>query len=323
MQKSDLKIVFMGTPEFAVPSLDILYQSGYNIVGVITAPDRASGRGRKVKYSAVKQYALDHSFKLLQPEKLKNTEFLNDLKALKADLQVVVAFRMLPMQVWDMPDLGTFNLHASLLPQYRGAAPINHALINGEKTTGLTTFFLDEKIDTGRVIKQLSCKIGLNTDFGQLHNQLMELGASLVLKTVEMIHTGSVEAFSQDSFYDEESMLKPAPKIQKADCQINWSKPVEEIHNFIRGLSPVPGAFSFLYDENGDKTYIKILKSEIETSEEDIIPGKIITDQKTFLKVSVPGGFLIINELQIEGKKKMKTADLLRGFTFSPSAYFK
>jgi methionyl-tRNA formyltransferase len=322
MRKNEVNIVFMGTPDFAVPSLDALLGSGYNIVGVVTAPDREAGRGRKIKYSAVKEFALDHNLNLLQPEKLKNENFLSELKSLNADVYVVVAFRMLPEQVWKMPPLGSFNLHASLLPQYRGAAPINHALINGEKSTGLTTFFLDDKIDTGRIIKQIKVEIKDDEDFGQLHDRMKILGASLVLDTVELIREGNLNLFEQGQFIETGQELKPAPKIFKSDCKIDWSKSASEINNLIRGLSPMPAAYSKLYS-GGNEYQVKFLKSNVDTKIQENKQGQILCDQKTYLKVACKDAFINVRELQIEGKRKMKTEEFLRGFKIPPSAFFE
>jgi methionyl-tRNA formyltransferase len=322
MEKGELNIVFMGTPEFAVPSLEALVQSGYNVVGVVTAPDREAGRGRKVRFSPVKEFALRKNIKILQPEKLRNEDFLADLKALNAHLQVIVAFRMLPEQVWKMPALGSFNLHASLLPQYRGAAPINHAIMNGEKVTGLTTFFLDEKIDTGRIIKQVKMHIGEEENFGQLHDRMMNEGATLIIDTVEKIRIGKVETISQDELPDNQLPLKPAPKIFKEDCAIEWSKPVTDIHNQVRGLSPYPGAFSYLNLSDGKKIMFKILKSIAVPDSETTEPGRILCDRKETLKIAAADGLLKVLELQMEGKRKMTVKAFLSGYSFNNSAFF-
>ena len=323
MNKEDMRIVFMGTPEFAVPSLDALHKSGYSIVGVITAPDRASGRGRKLRYSPVKEYALRNDLYLMQPERLRNENFIKELKALNTNLQVVVAFRMLPKQVWDMPEFGTFNLHASLLPQYRGAAPINHAIINGEKVTGLTTFFLDESIDTGRIISQVKLEIGKDENFGQLHDRMKGIGAKLVVDTVEKIRLGKDITIAQENMSASEIELKSAPKIFKEDCAIDWSRSVAEIHNFIKGLSPYPGAFSFLHTNTDEKYIVKVLNSTIEPCQNNGNPGQIITDQKKYLKVVSINGLINITELQMEGKRRMATDEFLRGFKVPPFSIFK
>jgi len=323
MNKEDVRIVFMGTPEFAVPSLDALHNSGYNIIGVITAPDRASGRGRKFRYSPVKEYALRNDLYLMQPEKLRNENFIKELKALNANLQVVVAFRMLPKQVWDMPEFGTFNLHASLLPQYRGAAPINHAIINGEKVTGLTTFLLDENIDTGRIISQVNLEIGKDENFGQLHDRMKGIGAKLVVDTVEKIRLGQDITVVQEDLLDSKIELKTAPKIYKEDCAIDWSRSALEIYNFIRGLSPYPGAFSVLHTNTDKKYILKVVNSTIEPHQNDDNPGQIITDQKKYLKVVSINGLINITELQMEGKRRMATDEFLRGFKVPPFSFFK
>lgn len=310
----------MGTPEFAVPSLNILFQKGYKIVGVVTAPDRPSGRGRKVIYSPVKEYALAHNLHLLQPTNLKDESFLNFLISLNSNLQIVVAFRMLPRSVWNMPEYGTINLHASLLPKYRGAAPINHAIINGEDITGLTTFYIDEKIDTGRIISQLEMKIKENETFGELHNRMKNKGASLIQETVDLIISGKHKTTRQDVFINPKLILNSAPKIFKNDCRIDWDMPVEKIHNLIRGVSPVPGAFTILNERN-KKSVLKIFKSSIEISKETIESGKVITDQNTYLKVGVANGYLKILELQLEGKRKMSIEDFLRGYKLQDGSF--
>ena len=298
----DLRIVFMGTPEFAVASLAALVDGGYNIVGVITAPDKPKGRGRQLMTSAVKDYALEKSLTILQPTNLKSENFLAELKELNAELQIVVAFRMLPELVWNMPSMGTFNLHGSLLPQYRGAAPINWAIINGEKKTGVTTFFLQHEIDTGNIILQEEEPILANDNVGTLYERLMILGAKTVVKTVELIEEGKVETKQQV----ETSTLKSAPKLFKETCEINWNQPASQTHDFIRGLSPYPAAWSILNDSK-----FKIYKTEIDSS--IVETGKIESDNKTFIKVGCNGGSILIKELQLQGKKRMKTEDFLRG----------
>ncbi|MCK4921234.1 MAG: methionyl-tRNA formyltransferase, partial [Bacteroidales bacterium] len=240
------RIIYMGTPEFAIPPLAALLDEGYDVVGVITAPDKPAGRGKKLKSPAVKIFAEENGLKVFQPEKLKDPEFIQSIKDLKPDIQVIVAFRMLPELVWSLPKSGTFNLHASLLPQYRGAAPINWAIINGEKATGLTTFFIDEKIDTGEVLLQKSVEIGENETAGELHNRMTKTGASLVLETVRAIIENNIQSRKQDTFIDEDSELKPAPKIFKEDCRIIWDQPAIKIHNLIRGLSPYPAAYCIM-----------------------------------------------------------------------------
>ncbi len=314
MKGKDLRIVFMGTPEFAVSSLKKLVNSGYNVVGVITAPDRPAGRGKQLAESAVKKYAVANDLKVLQPEKLKNPEFLEELRSLKADLQVVVAFRMLPEVVWDMPRLGTFNLHASLLPQYRGAAPLNWAVINGEKKTGVTTFLLDHQIDTGKILFKKETEIGENETVGDVHDRLMAIGASLVVETVDALASGDYEAISQSEF-GTEAEIKHAPKIFKEDCKINWKNDAERIRNLIRGLSPYPAAWSTLvHIESGEETGVKIFYAERTKVAKTAEPGAIESDGKTMLNVACDDGWLNITELQMAGKKRMKTADFLRGF---------
>ena len=304
----------MGTPDFAVASLNAIVENGYNVVGVITAADKEAGRGKKIKYSSVKEFALLHNLNILQPEKLKNEDFLNELSVLEANLQVVVAFRMLPEAVWNMPDLGTFNLHASLLPQYRGAAPINHAIINGEKTTGLTTFFLDKEIDTGRIIDRVKVNIGDEDNFETLHDRMMEVGAQLVVETIEKIRTGSVTTIDQNELTKPGDILHPAPKIFKDFGLVNWHKNSKEIHDFIRGLSPYPCAYSFLYTSDDQPILTKIFKSAFDNVEHNSKRGKVYTDGKTYIKVAVNDGYVYIQELQIPGKKRLLVEDFLRGF---------
>lgn len=311
--KKELRIVFMGTPDFAVESLRILVENKYNVVGVITAPDKPAGRGQKLNESAVKKYALSQNLNILQPTNLKSEEFIEDLKKLNASLQIVVAFRMLPEVVWNMPELGTFNLHASLLPQYRGAAPINWAIINGEKETGVTTFFLQHKIDTGDIIAQTKVDIGENETAGELHDKLMMIGKDLVLKTVKDIETNNVSTIPQN----ENQELKEAFKIFKPFCKIDWSKSIDEIHNHIRGLSPYPTAFT----EFKSKTSEELISCKIFQSIKEKInhqhPTGTIFQTKNELKVAVEGGFINILELQLAGKKKMEITALLNGFDFS------
>lgn len=302
----------MGTPEFAVPILDKLVQHNYNIVAVITAPDKPSGRGLKMQQSAVKAYALQHQLNVLQPEKLKHPDFIESLRALKADLQIVVAFRMLPEIVWNMPPKGTFNLHASLLPQYRGAAPINYAIINGEKVTGVTTFFLTHEIDTGHVILQTPCEIGPDETAGELHDRLMHLGAETVLKTVQLIAENAVKTTPQEQI--QTGVLKLAHKIFKENCIINWEQEAVVIHNFIRGLSPFPTAFTHLIIEQHEKIVFKIYKSNFEIISHQHASGTIETDCKNYLKVACINGFINLLQVQMAGKKSMSVLDFLRGF---------
>ncbi|NCD67927.1 methionyl-tRNA formyltransferase [Mucilaginibacter agri] len=302
-----MRIIFMGTPEFAVASLDALIDAGCDIVAVITAPDKPAGRGQKLNESAVKKYALANNIKVLQPEKLKDPDFLQELQNLKADLQVVVAFRMLPEVVWNMPPKGTINLHASLLPQYRGAAPINWAVINGEKESGATTFLLQQQIDTGNIL--FTEKVSIPEDFtaGDLHDKLMIKGAGLLVKTVKAVESDKFNAQPQDHLL-EGIELKHAPKIFKDDCKIDWNKPVEQVYNLIRGLSPYPTAFTEL---NG-KT-LKIFTATKETATPDTEPGSFSTDNKTYLKFACTDGYISVKDLQLEGKKRMGVEEFLRG----------
>ncbi|MEP7375083.1 MAG: methionyl-tRNA formyltransferase [Chitinophagaceae bacterium] len=337
MALASLRIVFMGTPEFAVASLDALVKAGYNIVGIITAPDKPAGRGMKMNESAVKKYAVEHNLNVLQPEKLKNPEFLEELKSLHADLQIVVAFRMLPEVVWSMPRMGSVNLHGSLLPQYRGAAPINWAVINGEKETGVTTFKLKQEIDTGDILLQESFPIDENETAGEVHDKMKEIGAQVLVKTVKGLVDGTLRETPQSSVVNRQSSetdsrltthdslpLKHAPKIFTEICKIDFSKTVEEIHNLVRGLSPFPGAFTYLNDK-----MLKIYRSEKETSpelrsfpsqssgtSEGGASGRFETDSKTFLKFACANGYIHVKELQLEGKKKMTIGDFLRGYHF-------
>lgn len=299
----------MGTPDFAVTSLGVLIIEGYDVVAVVTAPDKPAGRGQKLQESPVKKHAERHNIPVLQPLKLKDPEFLETLRSYKADLQVVVAFRMLPEVVWDMPPLGTINLHASLLPQYRGAAPINWAIINGEKKTGITTFKLQHEIDTGNIMYAAEWEIPEDQTAGELYTTLQILGAGLLRVTVKAIADGTVKEVPQSNIAVSE--LKHAPKIFKEDCVINWDAPVEKIYNLIRGLSPSPAAFT---DLNG-KT-LKILRSQKELTAHTHANGSVHTDQKTYLKFAAPGGYINVTELQLEGKKKMGVVEFLRGYRF-------
>ena len=316
MNKKDLRIVFMGTPGFAVESLKALVENKYNVVGVITAPDRPAGRGYKLQPSAVKEYALSQNINILQPEKLRDESFLEELKALKADIQVVVAFRMLPEVVWNMPPMGTFNLHGSLLPQYRGAAPINWAIINGEKQTGVTTFFLKHEIDTGKIILQESIDIEPNDNVEIIHDKLMQIGATLVTKTIDAILNEEIEAKSQNNFFKNESDLKPAPKIFKETCEIDWSKSSAEIHNFVRGLSPYPAAWANL-KVNDEILTFKVFETKPIVEQHSMLPGSIITDNKATLRIATQDGFVELLDIQLSGKRRMKTSQFLNGFSFS------
>jgi methionyl-tRNA formyltransferase len=297
----------MGTPQFAVTSLDALIKAGSDIVAVVTAPDKPAGRGQKVSESAVKQYAVANGLKVLQPEKLKNEDFIAELKALHADLQVVVAFRMLPEAVWNMPPKGTINLHASLLPQYRGAAPINWALINGEKESGVTTFFLKHDIDTGNILFTEKITLTGQEDAGELHDRLMNKGAGLLVKTVKAVESGRYNEHPQSQLA-EGAELRHAPKIFKDDCQIDWTQPALSIYNKIRGLSPVPTAYTELNGKN-----LKVYASEYQLSEPAIQPGGFLTDNKTYLKFAAKDGFILLKDIQLEGKKRMGIEDFLRG----------
>lgn len=314
MKGKELRIVFMGTPEFAVASLQALVENGYNVVGVITAPDKPAGRGKKLSESAIKQYAAKKNLKILQPEKLKNPEFLEELKALKADLQIIVAFRMLPEVVWNMPRLGTFNLHASLLPQYRGAAPLNWAIINGEIKTGVTTFLLAHEIDTGQILFSEETEIDENDTVGDIHDRLMETGAGLVLKTVEALAHGNIKPVDQKELIQNE-ILKPAPKIFKEDTKIDWNRETHNIRNLIRGLSPYPAAWTYLIrNETKERINCKIYFAQPVIIEKILSPGTIESDGETRLNVACGDGWLSITDIQLSGKKRMNIADFLRGF---------
>ena len=312
-----MRIVFMGTPDFAVASLDILVKNKYTIVGVITAPDKPAGRGQQLQQSAVKQYAVANGLKVLQPEKLKSPEFLEELRSLKADLQIVVAFRMLPEVVWSMPRIGTFNLHGSLLPQYRGAAPINRAVMNGETITGVSTFFLQQEIDTGKIIFRESTPIGDDETAGDVHDRLMGIGAKLVLKTVQAIEQNNYPQIDQAEFIGNSGELQNAPKIFKEDCRINWNQKIDSIHNQIRGLSPYPAAFTTLIAPTGEVQTVKLFLSEKENENVQQPLKSIVTDSKTYLKIAVNGGYINVKELQLAGKKRMGIQEFLRGFTIN------
>jgi methionyl-tRNA formyltransferase len=305
------RITFMGTPEFAVPSLDYLLKNRYNVTAVVTVPDKPQGRGLKLESSEVKKYALKNNLNILQAEKLKDESFISTIKVLEPDLIIIVAFKILPKEVYSLAKLGAFNLHASLLPKYRGAAPINWAIINGEKKTGVTTFFLEEKVDTGNLILQKEISIGENETAGELHDRLSILGAELVLQSVKLIMRGNVKTKIQDN-----SFASPAPKIHKEDCQINWKKDTVTIHNFIRGLSPFPGAFTKYKDK-----ILKIFKSEIIRETGKINPGEI-TIYKDYIIVSTINGGIKVLEVQIEGKRKMNIYEFLRGHRLQTGEIF-
>ena len=316
MTKENLRIIYMGTPDFAVESLRALVEGGYNVVAVVTMPDKPIGRhGSVLQPSPVKQYALEHDLKILQPEKLKDSSFIEELKALKADLQIVVAFRMLPEIVWSMPPLGTFNAHASLLPKYRGAAPINWAVINGETETGITTFFLKHEIDTGDIIQQVRIPIEETDNVEVVHDKLMVLSGKLVTETVDNIIAGTIKAIPQDQFKDVP--LTPAPKIFRETCRIDWNQSTKHIYDFIRGLSPYPAAWTTLEGKS-----VKVYEAEKDVATPSEKPGTIVSDGKTNLKVATADGWLNIKTLQLEGKKKMPVTDLLRGLKLKENAFF-
>ncbi len=324
MKKEELRIVYMGTPDFAVESLRRLVEGGYNVVGVITMPDKPVGRhGSVLQPSPVKQYALEKGLKVMQPERLKDESFIQELHSLKADLQIVVAFRMLPEVVWNMPPLGTFNLHASLLPQYRGAAPINWAVINGDKETGITTFFLKHEIDTGEVIQQVRVPISDTDNAEDVHDRLMMLGGDLVIETVDRIIAGDIRTTAQATMIAGNEELRPAPKIFHDTCRIDWkNKTVKQIYDFIRGLSPYPAAWTEL-ENNGKRTSVKIFETEKIFTTDNLPPaGTIICDEKTTFKVAVSDGYVGIKTLQIAGKKKMSVTDFLRGFKYEKGMIF-
>ncbi|MDH6342890.1 methionyl-tRNA formyltransferase [Parabacteroides sp. PFB2-12] len=315
MKKENLRIVYMGTPEFAVESLRALVEGGYNVVGVVTMPDKPIGRhGSVLQSSAVKQYAESVGLPVLQPVKLKDEGFLADLRALQADLQIVVAFRMLPEVVWNMPRFGTFNLHGSLLPQYRGAAPINWAIINGETETGVTTFFLTHEIDTGKIIKQAKIPVQDSDNVGDIHDKLMALGAGLVVETVDLLLNDAIDAIPQETFYTDPATLRPAPKLDKEVCRIDWNQPLKRIYDFIRGLSPYPAAWAELVPAEGKPQALKIYETEkIVKAHTDEI-GTILSDGKSYIDVAVSGGYLRLLSLQLAGKKRMNARDFLNGF---------
>ena len=323
MQKEDLKIVYMGTPDFAVESLRQLVEGGYNVVGVITMPDKPMGRhGSVLQPSPVKQYALEKGLRVLQPVNLKDEVFVEELRSLKADLQIVVAFRMLPEVVWNMPAMGTFNLHASLLPQYRGAAPINWAIINGDTETGITTFFLKHEIDTGEVIQQVRVPIADTDNVEVIHDKLMNLGGLLVTETVDAILAGTVKPVPQEELLklsDEE--LRPAPKIFKDTCRIDWSKGVKAVYDFVRGLSPYPAAWTELVNADGSSQVLKIFQTEKNFFSHEEKIGAVSTDGKTYLRVALADGYLNILSLQLAGKKRMPVADFLHGYKASEGLF--
>ena len=310
-----MRIIYFGTPEFAASQLEAIIEAGYEVAAVVTMPDKPAGRGKKIQFSEVKKTALEHQLPLLQPEKLKDPDFLKALESYHADLFVVVAFRMLPAVVWKMPKYGTFNLHASLLPQYRGAAPINHAIINGETTTGLTTFFLNEEIDKGKVILRESIAISPDETAGELHDELMRLGNKLVVETIRKIENNDLQTVTQEELA-EGIELKEAPKIFKDFCYVRWNRDCQCIYNHIRGLSPYPAAHTRLISDQGETLELKIYNSEIELAHHHEQPGTVFTDQKSFLKIAVNDGYIHLTTLQQAGKKAMNIEEFLRGIHF-------
>lgn len=313
-----MTLIYFGTPEFAASQLEAIIAAGYDVAAVVTAPDKPAGRGKKIQCSEVKNTALKHQLPLLQPEKLKDPEFLKALESYHADLFVVVAFRMLPAVVWKMPPLGTFNLHASLLPQYRGAAPINHAIINGETVTGLTTFFLNEEIDKGAVILRRSVPIRPDETAGELHDELMTLGNQLVVETLRKIESGDMQPVAQEALAEEQP-LHEAPKIFKDFCFIQWNRDCQSIYNHIRGLSPYPAAHTRLVSSNNDLLELKVFDATIEPIQPEVMAGTVVTDQKTYLKVAANDGYIYLKQIQQAGKKAMHIEDFLRGFRIEGS----
>ena len=310
--EKNINIAYFGTPEFAASQLEAILKAGYKVSVVVTMPDKPAGRGRKIQFSDVKKTALEHNLPLLQPEKLKDPMFLEQLASYQANLFIVVAFRMLPAVVWQLPELGTFNLHASLLPQYRGAAPINFAVINGETETGLTTFFLNEEIDKGAVIMREKVSIRPDETAGELHDELMLLGNKVVVDTIKKIESGDIKALPQDELIENQP-LKPAPKITKEFCNVDWSRDCQSVYNHIRGLSPYPAAHTRLQSENGETIELKIFSAEIETCTHNVTPGTVVTDNKKYLKIALHDGFIHLTQVQQAGKKSMPIADFLRG----------
>ena len=315
MEKKDLRIVYMGTPEFAVESLKRLVEGGYNVVAVITMPDKPMGRhGSVLQASPVKQYAVSQGLKVLQPERLKDEAFVEELRSLQADLQIVVAFRMLPEVVWNMPPMGTFNLHASLLPQYRGAAPINWAVMNGDTETGITTFFLKHEIDTGEVIQQVKVPIADTDNVEVVYDKLMMLGGDLVLETVDAILNGTVKSIPQEEMFASEAELRPAPKIFKETCRIDWNKGVKGVYDHVRGLSPYPAAWTELCAPEGARQVLKVYETEKQFKEHTLPVGTVDTDQKTYFRIAVKDGYVNLLSIQLAGKKRMNIGDFLRGY---------
>jgi methionyl-tRNA formyltransferase len=315
-----MKIIFLGTPEFAVASLDILVQHNYDVVGVITAPDKPSGRGQKLSMSAVKTYAMSKGLRVLQPVNMKSPAFLEEVRALKADLQIVVAFRMMPEVLWSMPPLGTFNLHGSLLPQYRGAAPINWAVMNGEVITGVTTFFLAHEIDTGKIAFREEMAIGEDETAGELHDRMMLKGAELVLKTVKALEEGNLDLHPQEDFLLPGTQVHPAPKLNKEVCHINPNRSASQLHNQVRGLSPHPGAFFEYLNGKQELVQVKVYRTCIAQGTSAEPPGTIVSDRKNYIKICTSEGYLELLELQLPGRKRMSAVELLRGFHFEENA---
>jgi methionyl-tRNA formyltransferase len=321
MDKNDLRIIFMGTPDFAVASLQALVEHGYRVIAVVTTPDKPIGRhGSILQHSPVKDYALSQGLPVLQPEKLKDEAFLTELRALQADLQIVVAFRILPEVVWNMPRFGTFNLHGSLLPQYRGAAPINWAVIHGETETGVTTFFLTHGIDTGRIIRQRRIPIAGTDNVGMVHDRLMVVGAELVLETVDLLiaNEGYLETIPQENLFHSESELRPAPKLFKETCRINWQQPAKAIYDFVRGLSPYPAAWTTLEMPDGTYQTLKIYETEIAPNANPLPSGTIITDSKTYLDIAAEDRNIRLLSVQLAGKKRLNIKDFLNGINKLP-----
>lgn len=316
MTKKELRIIYMGTPDFAVETLRLLVEQEYNVVAVVTMPDKPAGRGHKIQFSPVKQYALSVGLPILQPERLKDEAFLEELRSYNAHLQIVVAFRMLPQVVWDMPPMGTFNLHASLLPQYRGAAPINWAIMNGDSETGITTFFLTHEIDTGRIIQRRSIPIADDDNVGIIHDKLMVMGAEMVCETVDNIIAGKVEAIEQEELIGGE-VLRPAPKIFKDTCHLDFSRGVKDLYNQVRGLSPYPAAWCELVSPTGEAIGVKVFEARVRECDHSQPFGSIVTDGKKSIEVACQGGYLSLVSLQLAGKKRLTVEELLRGFSLT------
>ena len=323
MSDKRLRIVFMGTPDFAVASLNALVKNGFNVVGVITAPDKPAGRGQKLQMSAVKEYALNNNLHVLQPTNLKDEQFLNELRSLQADLQIVVAFRMLPESVWNMPPHGTYNLHASLLPKYRGAAPINWSIINGDTESGVTTFKLTHEIDTGNILFQEKVQINESTTAGELHDVLMEVGADLIVRTVRSIEDSANGRIELKFIKQDDTLATHAPKIFKETCKIDWNRLLNEIYNLIRGMSPYPAAYTELTDANGQTLSLKLFSTERSNEILEGPYGKVYTDNKSFFKIACNGGSLLVKELQLQGKKRMTTKEFLNGYKFANDTILK